>query len=105
MRIVHKNEAILFALFQSTVNQRDSTDNSDTLQLYNMDVKPWPWWFTFSERVRLVLMEPSILEAMNSSLHEVVPLLPAFLRWSTLPSNLNSINVPGDIYCTTHGPF
>lgn len=91
-RAVDKNEAVVFALFQTALNQRDSTDN--------MDVEPWPWWFTFPERVRLILMEPSIWAAINSSLHEVVPLLAAFLRWSTLPSNLNSINVSGDIYDT-----
>lgn len=47
-------------------------------------------------------MEPSILAAINSSLHEVVPLLAAFFYADPhiLPSNLNSINVLGDIYDT-----
>lgn len=83
VRIAHKNEVIFFALSQTTVNQRDGTVNSDILQLYNMHVELWPRWFTFPERVSLILMEPSILAAINSSLHEVVPLLAAFLRWST----------------------
>lgn len=47
-------------------------------------------------------MEPSILAAINSSPHEVVPLLAAFFYADPhiLPSNLNSINVSGDIYDT-----